>query len=366
MKVAFITPGWAGKPGERHKTPNGVAYYRCALPAEGLNRYAPDVHAAVFSGVSSIVATGELRPIVATDEGDRPLEWDTTGWDVIVLKCLMDERLVDSIRRARAHGQIIVNDVDDHTWALPEGNPAKIEMDSTWNPTHYQAVLAASDQITVSTSFLANYLGNLGPPVTIISNALDLDQWSRQPVGDLGTIGWCGLIGWRAYDLEQVGSAVRYFLRDHPDVRFIHGGHDSAAGHIADFLNIPKSRVELRPVCPIDDYPRIWQGIDLAICPIKPTDFNRAKSDLKRLEAAAAGVPAVCTRLEPYNDWEDCTRLVSTPAEWREALEHYVSADERRAAVEAGYNHVEDRGIADRWRDWYLVYADLCGSSSRR
>lgn len=365
MKVAFIAAGWGGIPGQPYEVPNGVLYYRCALPAHALNRFAPDVHAEVFRGVSSVVATGELRPILTTDESDQPLQWDTTGWDLLVLKGWMDERMAESIRKARSCGQVVVSDIDDHFWALPGKNPAWSDMDSSWNPDHYRAVLSASSHITVTTDFLAEFLGDLGTPVSVIPNMVDLDEWTRQPVRELETIGWCGHLGWRSNDLETVRSAVRYFLRDHPDVRFVHGGHDPAAGHIAETLNIPKSRVDVRSACPIKKWPKIWHGIDLTICPLNTIDFNRAKSDIKRLEAAAAGVSAVCTRWDPYLAWEDCTPLVNTPAEWRGAMEHCISRVVREAAVERGYDHVDRRNIAERWRDWHSLFAALCAGASR-
>lgn len=365
MKVAFITPGWQGKPGQPFVAPNAIVYYRCVLPAEGLNRFAPDVQAEIFQGVSSFVATGELRPILATDASDQPLAWDTTGWDLIVLKGWMDVRMADVIRKARAYGQVIVNDIDDHYWALPSNNPARKDVASDWNPEHYREILSASSHITVATPFLADFLSDLGTPVSVIRNMLDLDLWNRQPVQELQTMSWCGHLEWRSHDLETVGSAVRYFLRDHPEVRFVHGGYDPVSPHIGDILKIPKSRIDLRPFRPIEEWPKMWQGFDLTICPLKTTDFNRAKSDLKRLEAAAAGVPAVCTRWDPYLEWEDCTPLVSTPAEWRDALEQCVSPVARQAAVERGYEHADARGIAERWKDWYSLYAELCSRASR-
>lgn len=344
MKVAFITPDWAiDRTTDRAIHIGGSGYYRCALIADALNRHALDVTAKVFRGARQRIAHGRVGELVPLNHDKTP---DETGWDVIVLQRWMSAEDRDRTLAARAAGQIVINDVDDHFWALHKANSAYASTSRPdWNGELYKRNLAASDHITVSTSHLAHVLADLDVPITVLPNAIDLEQWTCQPVRDhVEAIGWCGHLSYRSGDLETVGNAIRYYLRDHQDVKFIHGGYDPTARHIADVLNIPRSRIGTRPACPIDRWPRIWHGLDLAIIPVNPIDFNKAKSPIKAMEASAAGVPFVATDFGPYKDY-GCGLLASTPTQWRDQLEIAGSPNARQRLVTTAYDRVSREDI---------------------
>jgi len=367
VKVAFCTPDFANKlPGQRSSGIGGAGYYRCQLPADMLNKYSADIHAEVFPGCWSHPQTGELYPVLHPDRfnPDR-LICDETGWDVIVLQRWMAEKDRQRILRARAHGQTILQDVDDHFWSIDKANRAyKDVRREDWNADFYRANLAASDHITVSTPYLAEHLADLGVPLTVLPNMIDLEQWTRQPVKEhVQTVGWCGHTGYRSGDLETLGNSMRYFLRDHPDITFLHGGHDPSSTPIWEMLRIPKNRVATRLACPITQWPRIWHGIDIAVLPLNDVDFNLAKSDIKRKEASAAGVPTICTKFGPYDDdWP--TWHATDPSTWREALEDFLRADLRQRWADRAYQRVQAEDANQRWTDWANLYRNLTGQRS--
>ncbi len=377
MKVAYITPDFADKrgtsdvlgslvlskrAGQRPRSIGGAGYYRCQLPADGLNRYSDDIHAEVFAGAWSDPKTGILYPVKHQDRYNADqLICDETGWDIIVLQRWMAEADRGRILRARSAGQVVIQDVDDHFWAVDRANNAYHEIRrKDWNAEYYRANLAVSDHITVSTPYLAEHLADLGVPITVIGNAIDLDQWTPQPIrDDLEAIGWCGHTGFRSGDLETVGNAVRHFLKDHPKIRFIHGGHDPASTHIGDLLNLPKHRIETRRTRPIERWPAIWHGIDVAIIPLNDVPFNRAKSALKGMEASASNIPFIATRIDSYQTYGQ-GQLVTTPTEWRDALEASLDHNTRQHSATLANTRIQQDHINVRWKDWYTVYRQVC------
>jgi glycosyltransferase involved in cell wall biosynthesis len=361
MRVAYITTDWGllNRYGKPTKTPGGAGYYRCVLPAEALNEHTTDITARCFADAHSTI-NGELVPI--TDDGT----WDTTGYDIIVLQRWMRAEVAQATRAAQAAGQVVVQDIDDHYWAVHHTNRAARETDPTrnpvWNREHYRNAILAADHVTVSTPFLAELIRQWAHPhVTVLPNMIDLRHWTPQPVQDtVATIGWVGATDYRSGDLEQVGTALRHHLRTHPDLAFVHGGHRTGAPPAARMLGVPgTTTVHRRPRQPIHRYPQLWAGIDVALCPLNPVDFNRAKSPIKAMEASAAGVPYIATDLDPYHDY-GCGILVTTPTAWATALEQIMDTNTRQHLQRTAQHRVQREDVSVRWKDWDTLYRTLC------
>src|SRR5205085_2784294 len=78
---------------------------------------------------------------------------------------------------------------------------------------------------------------------------------------------------------------------------------------------------------PLEQYPRAYAALDVAVVPLASNDFNEAKSDLKGLEASALGVPWVASPTAPYGHLFDESRggLVAAGAPaWRLAVTSLV------------------------------------------
>jgi len=60
--------------------------------------------------------------------------------------------------------------------------------------------------------------------------------------------------------------------------------------------------IEFQPWSRIWDYPSTYNNLNLnvVIAPLQDNKFNRAKAEIKYLEAGALGIPCVCQDLEPY------------------------------------------------------------------
>jgi len=68
------------------------------------------------------------------------------------------------------------------------------------------------------------------------------------------------------------------------------------------------------------------------LIPLKDTEFNRAKSNLKMLEMGAFGLPVIVSDVEPYRDFskhgKNC--LVVGKREWYKAIRKLIENPELR------------------------------------
>ncbi len=365
MRIGYATTD--GTKTEDGRTFGPTSWYRCFLPASKLGA---TVYPELTTGKD-----GDLQPV--DDDGVAH------EVDVLVLQRWMAENSADLIRKARATGQVIINDLDDWFLGLPTSNqayyvthprqgvaanraderaarahgialPAKQAANRDW----YMKAIAASSALTVSTQFLADKLQErFRVPVFLVRNAIDLERFTIEDVSDGPNIGWTGGIPWRASDLQTLRGIIGPFLERH-DLTFIHSGDLPNAAKAADQLNIPPSRVEARTLVHISEYPSLFAGFDVGLVPLEDVPFNHAKSCLKGMEYAACGIPFVAQGLPEY-EWFGAGITVRKPKHWISALERLMDPIERKQLGSEARERVEREDIATRWTDWRDVYESL-------
>ena len=119
--IAFLTQDWSW--GTDPLQPNGCAWYRCKLPSDELNKRG------WFTTVG-LPGFNQSQGFGMLIEGDKAVH----GWDIIVLKLLMQQEVLDAIPVAQALGQKIVVDVDDWFEGLSKANRAYEATDPKTNP----------------------------------------------------------------------------------------------------------------------------------------------------------------------------------------------------------------------------------------
>jgi glycosyltransferase involved in cell wall biosynthesis len=125
-----------------------------------------------------------------------------------------------------------------------------------------------------------------------------------------------------------------------------------------DALATPRKR--FTPMCDYATYNRILANADIALLPLADTAFNRMKSDLKFIEAAAHSVVALASPTvyaESIVDGETGL-LFRTPEEFGARLARLIDdAEERDRIAGNAYRHVAESRLLCRHfaarRDWY-------------
>lgn len=346
-------------PHQRRYSHGGTMYYRISMPYMELAKH--EGYETFLSWTFQPAPDGHLECMDTTGTYRSP--------DVIIVQRMMHRDAPEMFRRARAAGQIIINDLDDQFWNLPKSNVAYETTSPLKNPDfnrdHYRLAIAASSAITVSTPELAREVGRLGPPVFLCRNAIDLERWQQQdPTNPDGCWGWIGGVQWRAMDLECLRPVLPQFLTDFTGEKFYHGGDSQVPGVPKAWdkigIDVTQTQVITAPLCHIAEYPGMFAPLNVMLIPLEDHRFNWAKSALKALESSAAGIPYIASDL-PEQRWftEDggMGRLAKNwkPATWRRHLDELLDPETRRVEGAANRKHAEQWNIANKWTQWEEV-----------
>ena len=350
--IGFLTYDWSL--GTKPMQPNGCAWYRCELPRLELIKH----------GWTSYIGT----PQHVDGHGFGTVDVDTNemrfGYDIVVLKLVMLEKVLKLIQDPDRKKQKIVVDIDDFYEGLTEDNLAWKNTDPEKHPEsnrqHYLEIINAADYLTVSTQFLYDYYtkeqGKTN--VFLIRNGIDRDRWIRRRDHSryLPTLGWVGATPWRSKDLETLQPFFGEFMEEHR-LPFHHAGH--IKGHsVEPRLGLPESTKfthEERRV--IKDYPQMFRKIDVGIVPLNDIPFNHAKSTIKGLEYAAAGVPFIASYSPEYEllAQQGVGIVAHNPQEWVAYLTSMLDPANRKEEADKNYENLSAHTMEKRGMEWNEV-----------
>lgn len=284
------------------------------------------------------------------------------GWDIVVLKLIMRKTIADVMKYVKGKQKIVV-DVDDFFEGLEPSNRAYEVTDPVKNPDnnrdHYARIIEQADAVITSTPFLYDFYRAKRDNIFLVRNAIDLPRWKarndsafKRPV-----IGWVGATPWRSSDLETLSSFMEGFLKKN-NLLFHHSGHVPNSPFAHEQLKIDKRRSRVSPMRPILDYPELFRNIDIGLVPLNDVPFNHAKSYIKGLEYAAAGVPFIASALPEYDALasEFVGRVAKSEQEWLYHLEELLDPAKRRDDALVNREIVEEKfSMEKRGVEWNIV-----------
>lgn len=302
----------------------GCGYYRARWPGAALAAQGCDV----------VVADTEPMGQWRDDNGvPRLLNILDVDYDVIVLQRPLAKRwAAHAIRQLQAQGVTVIVEIDDDFHALPKGHPARAGTSAMksedYNRGWLRRACEQADLVTCTTPAIAERYAPHGR-VAIIPNFVPAAflTFERTDSHDRPIIGWTGSLQTHVNDLPVVGTAVRDVLADTDARLHIVGTGVGVARQLQlEQIDSASGWVEF------EDYPRWYASLDVAIVPLEACRFNDAKSWLKGLEAAALGVPVVCSPTEPYRRLAAAgmCELAEHPDEWRMKLARLVRSEQLR------------------------------------
>jgi hypothetical protein len=350
--IAFLTLDWAV--GTNPLEPNGCAWYRCYLPMLELQKFGWEV--------------GMAPPEYHPKHGFGAFfskEEIVYGWDIVVLKLIMMKSAADIIENKNLYKQKIVVDIDDYYEGLSETNVAyhttSPEKNEDVNREHYWRIIENADYLITSTQFLYDfYTKEKGfDNVFLVRNAIDIDRWSKK--GDharwLPTIGWVGATPWRSRDLETLSPWFGQFLENN-HLPFHHSGHIEAKNiptAMQQLGVLSSTKITKQARAPLSKYPQLFRKFDIGIVPLNNIPFNHAKSTIKGLEYAAAGIPFVASYSPEYAllESQGIGRVASSSAEWQFHLEEMLNPKKRKEEIEKNYEGIKSfHTMGVRGKDW--------------
>lgn len=275
---------------------------------------------------------------------DRVLNLDAiSACDLVIIQRIFPRQLdlyEKVIQRARDKRKMVVFDIDDFLFALPDDHPERIDhvYTSAILPM-IQAVLEA-DLVTVSTDNIKESLSDLNKNIAVIPNYLDDRLWqfkAQQPDAAKDSPVVIGYMGSTSHepDLKIITPVLQKVIDKYPDKVKLH------------FWGIkPPDGLDLRPQVSwspsitynYKDFSEYFQKqeADIWVAPLADNFFNRCKSGIKHLEYTALGAPGVYSNLEPYNSivtHEFDGFLANSEADWIQYLSLLIENSQLRNKI---------------------------------
>lgn len=295
--------GWAADEG-------GCCHYRIAEPLKALGERGHQVHHHTV----------------------MPPDWLRDA-DVIIGQRVCLPGPTRAWQQLAKQGRTLVYEIDDNLLHVDHRNPAWSFYSQPQIRENLLANVQAASRVTVSTEPLAEVMRRYNDDVRVAPNSIPdwLLSWER-PKHERLTIGWAGSAT-HEMDFEEVRGPLRQFLNRHPEVRFHVMGTDYAR-----WMRLPAAQCDFTPWIPtVEDYLKTID-FDIAIAPLRPHPFNRSKSHIKVLEAAALGIPVVASSVHPYERFVrhgETGFLVRRDHEWGRFLRDLVNDEAMRTEMGA-------------------------------
>lgn len=333
IKVGVATTDWSGSVTDRRGFPvmGGAGWIRLGQVAEK-SRHP--------WALGKLVVRGKR---LAVRSWDGVLHDDC---EVIIMQRYMQAEVPDYVRNAVNAGQIVINDVDDHFWQIhPTNRASKVidpKINKISNHEHYARTLNASSVVTVSSPYLSEVIGQWNENVRLIENCVDVRSFPRRVREHPRkiAIGWCGSTAHRSGDLDL----LRPVFAALSNVRYVHVGHYELHPSFASEVGLVDRQVQRVRMLSPKEYPTAFT-FDVGVAPLVDIPFNRAKSFIKAIEYAAAGVPYVASDVAEYRrlfDEYGVGRLASTTEEWLAHIEELRDARVRLVEAKRQYQVIAE------------------------
>lgn len=283
------------------------------------------------------------------------------------------------LQSCRQRALPLLLDLDDALFALPPAHPEA----QRYAPTlpALELLLRQADLRVVSTEPLAalcrSYWQRLDAatppgPIQVIANGLDAELWAgpvrfprAEAEGPLRLL----YMGSRTHeaDLALILPALDALAAQEPELfrLTLIGGMDQPPAH--PWLEVLEVPLEARR------YPRFVRWLrrlprhDLGLAPLVAHPFNAAKSDVKLLDYAALGLPALCSPGPAYQDFLDAgLALAAAPDQWAAQI-RWASRHRRRLRRlgQAVHAHLwQQRGGGELARAWMNCFENLAPRTS--
>lgn len=334
----------------------GCGYYRLIWPAMQLQQAGHDVE---------IISPADRNAAFAAEVEDG----NVTGkhirfpqqYDVLVMQRITHKYLAQSIPFIRAAGTAVVIDVDDDLANIPMSNPMYTALhpkkrpgsptaDHSWEWAQY-ACEHATMVVTTTQALVDRYArrstGRVIPNY-VPQNALDVDH------EDSSVFGWGGGLHSHADDIPVLGNSVQRLVGEGHHFRII--GPDIG---VRQAFRLSR-REDFDATGPLDI--AYWIAglalLGIGIAPLKESTFNRAKSWLKPMEYAAAGVPSVVSPSPAYLELSKTHGIgdvAHKPKDWYRLLRRLITDDayriDRGAQSRAAARELTIEKHAWRWME---------------
>lgn len=261
------------------------------------------------------------------------------------------------------HNVRLILDLDDY-WVLESGHPMYGIYREKGVSQIIREHIKIVDHVICTNDFLASKVKVLNPNVTVIPNCTYsfYKQFTSEPThSDKVRFGWFG--GAQHYEdiilMEQGLGVLAGDKALHEKYMLYLGGWNENEMYqryeqvfTANWKNENYGRIA---AADIYSYVGGYNFVDVCLAPLRDTTFNRCKSELKIIEAAAMGKALIASDVYPYNEvlrHGENALLVkeSRPRDWYRHIRTLTNEPELRALLASNLKEdVAERFDIDYW-----------------
>lgn len=196
-----------------------------------------------------------------------------------------------------------------------------------------------SNLVTVSEKYLLDCYCHLNSNIHLQKNILDSDLFSNnyEKLGDVISILYMGTLTHKE-DFEMIQDVLikvkkLYGIKVEIDIVGI------AQENLFDktYFNIIKPNIEVKNYIDFVDWIKVYKKWHIGLAPLRDTEFNRSKSDIKYLDYSMLGMAGIYSKIGVYDDTiinkENGLIVNNTEQEWFEALTLLVENNELRQNI---------------------------------
>jgi precorrin-6B methylase 2 len=300
----------------------------------------PDRLSATLPGVRTVQTVDAIDANIAEPNEAKVFIWQRPFLDYP----LDTEELMATQKALLQAGYLVLVEVDD----LPSIWSEKVQ-------TCFVGLLRSCHGVQTSTQTLADYLRSLNPNVVVFPNHLAFLPPPRTPATDAPVTLFFGAQN-REQDWEPIMPALNRILSVRGDRVQVQVIHDQRF-----FEALETKQKQFEPWCSYSRYQEILRSCDIGLLPLRATEFNARKSDLKFLECAAHGVVVLASpTVYAASIVEGETGLIYHSVEDFAAKldELIINRDLRCGIANQAYEWVKGNRLLSQHfrqrRDWYL------------
>jgi glycosyltransferase involved in cell wall biosynthesis len=334
-----------------------IAWYRSALPAlqlgcdwVGVRGEDPDdltVH-------SALSRQGIQQP-------------DLFQYKIVILEEVYGQKWAERIGQLQRSGVIVLYEVDDYLHAVRKvkdhDGAKRFTMELV---AQHEVCMRLCDGIIVSTQWLGEKYRRFNDNIYVIENAIDIvryEKFSRRLKSNDSqklVVGWSGGTGHKNVWTKSWMARIQNLMFTYKDIHFFNMGENFAQ----DFHDRLQDRIGYVKSSSPENYPGALSHMDVALAPCGHTDFFRAKSDLRWLEASAIRIPTIADPFVYRNIIDGVTGLLAQDST-QMARNVLALLNEPERALEVAENAhawvAERRSFPDACVHWEqaLLHAEL-------
>ncbi|MFR1819748.1 MAG: rhamnan synthesis F family protein [Lactococcus petauri] len=347
---------------------------------EEIKRTIPKEHVLIIDGVENAIPqctryrvenkAAQLRAlgfdVWMVNASEFKMGYAENASHIIIYRTGYSEEFEKLCRLAQKYNKPVYYDIDDLvidtkytdllSYTQDLSDIEKYEYDS--GVKSYGKMMSLCDSVITTTQSLKEELENYSSEVIINRNLAseELVRLSQETLKDYAQDSTKIKIGYFSGSIthnenfEMIKPAIMQILEKYPHVEL----------HLVGYIDLPQDLKKYTEQIIMNDYvdwkelPRLISQMDINLAPLVDSVFNRAKSEIKWLEAALVKVATVASHLGSFEEMisDDVTGLLAQPNEWYEKLEILIeNPDKRQRIAEAAYGFVLENCTVKNHKD---------------